>query len=52
MNERWRDTYDQWKLETPPEHDGEDESEEESSGFSDETLEMLEDAEHEDYFGE
>lgn len=21
MNERWRDTYDQWKLATPPEHE-------------------------------
>lgn len=22
MIERWRDTYDQWKLATPPEHEG------------------------------
>lgn len=25
MIERWRDTYDVWKLATPPEHEGEDE---------------------------
>lgn len=23
MNERWKDTYDQWKCATPPEHEGE-----------------------------
>jgi hypothetical protein len=22
MTERWRETYDQWKLATPPEHEG------------------------------
>lgn len=27
MTERWRDTYDQWKLATPPEHEGADEDE-------------------------
>jgi hypothetical protein len=24
MSERWRDTYDQWKCATPPEHEGDD----------------------------
>jgi hypothetical protein len=28
MSERWRDTYDQWKLATPPEHEGDDELDE------------------------
>lgn len=25
MTERWRETYDQWKLATPPEYEGEEE---------------------------
>jgi hypothetical protein len=25
MSERWQETYDQWKLATPPEHEGDDE---------------------------
>lgn len=24
MSERWRETYDKWKLATPPEHEGAD----------------------------
>jgi hypothetical protein len=24
MSERWRETYDQWKLATPPEHEGDE----------------------------
>lgn len=27
-SERWRETYDQWKLATPPEHEGGDEMDE------------------------
>lgn len=26
MNERWRETYDDWKLATPPEHEGNEEA--------------------------
>lgn len=28
MNERWQETYDQWKCATPPEHEGDDEDDE------------------------
>lgn len=28
MNERWKETYDQWKCATPPEHEGAEDDDE------------------------
>lgn len=39
MSERWRETYDQWKLATPPEHEGEEEDSDDLDRYDDDDME-------------